>query len=193
MNDTELNRLLDTWDAPAPPSSLREGLRARFPRAERRRFGRPLGWVLAITVASVTLAIGMAQSEENPRDFRIVRVLNQLYDHFLEGLEAWRATSIVAQIRQSEPKVYVDGQLVAPLKFGPAARMDVQVPGDGVYSVISYPMPSHQADGRLTGWVEAGHIHGNVIEFQAGSRQVRIECDKPIADSDHPVFAMRRP
>lgn len=193
MNDTELDRLLDSWETPPPPPSLREGLRARFPRAERPRFARPLGWMLVIAVASVTLAIGTGQSGENPWDFRIVRVLNQLYENFLEGLEAWQATSIVAQIRQSEPKVYVDGQLVAPLKYGHAASMDVQVPGDGVYSIISYPIPSHRADGGLTGWIEAGHIHGNVIEFQAGSRQVRIECNTAIVDSDRPVFARRRP
>jgi hypothetical protein len=149
--------------------------------------------MLVIAVASVTLAVGMGQSGENPWDIRVVRVLNQLYENSLEGLEAWQATSIVAQVRQSEPKVYVDGQLVAPLKYGHAASMDVQVPGDGVYSIISYPIPSHRADGGLTGWVEAGQIHGNVIEFRAGSKQVRIECNKPIVDSDRPVFAMHRP
>jgi hypothetical protein len=97
------------------------------------------------------------------------------------------------QIRESQPKVYVNGQLVAPLQYGPAARMDVHVLGEGVFSITSYPMGSHRADGGLTGWVEAGRIHGNVIEFQAGGKQVRIECDKPIVDSDRPVFAMRRP
>jgi hypothetical protein len=201
MNDTELDQLLDTWETPAPPPTLREGLLARFPRAERRRFARPLGWVLVIAVASVMLAIGMGQSGENLWDFRIDHALNQLYENFLKGLEAWQATSIVAQIQRSEPKVYVDGQLVAPLKYGPGARMDVQVPGDGVYSIVSYtmlshrsdPKFSHRADTSLTGWVEAGQIHGNLIEFQAGSRRVRIECNKPIVDSDRPVFAIRQP
>ena len=61
MNDTELDRLLDTWEAPAPLPSLREGVRGRFPRAEPRRF-RPLGWMLAIVVASAALAIGTGQS-----------------------------------------------------------------------------------------------------------------------------------
>ena len=56
-----------------------------------------------------------------------------------------------------------------------------------MYSIISYPMRSRRADGGLTGWVEAGRIHRNVIEFQAGSKQVRIECDKPIVDSDRGV------
>jgi hypothetical protein len=193
MNETELDRLLDSWTAPAPPASLREGLRARFPRAERRRFTRPLRWGLVIATASIMLAIGMGQNLKNPWDFPVVRVLNQLYENFLDGLEAWQSSGIVARVRQSEAKVYVEGQLVAPLKYGPAASMHVQVPGDGVYLITSYPMPRHQADGRPTGWVEAGHIHGNVIEFQAGSKQVRIECNKPIVDSDRPVFTLRQP
>lgn len=193
MNDTELDQLLDTWETPAPSSSLRQGLRARFPRPERPRFARPLGWVLVTAVASVTLAIGLGQSGENPWDFRIVRFVNHLYQDSLEGLEAWQAPGRVARIRQSEPKVYVDGQLVAPLKYGPAATMDVQVPGDGVYAITSYPMPRYRADGGLTGWVDAGHIHGNVIEFQAGSKLVRIECNKPIVIFDRPVFARRLP
>jgi hypothetical protein len=193
MNDTELDRLLDIWEAPSPPPSLREGLRARFPRAERRRFIRPLRWVLAIAVASATLAIGMEESGENFWDFRVVRVLNRLYEGFMEGFEVRMAAGIVARIRQSEPKVYVEGQLVAPLEYGRAATMDVQVPGDGVYSIISYPMPGHRADGGLSGWIEAGHIYRNVIEFQVGGKQVRIECNKPIVDSDRPVFVMRRP
>lgn len=147
MNDTELDRLLDVWKAPAPPPSLREGLRERFPRPERRRFSRRLRWVWVIAFASATLAIGMEQSGENFWDYRIVRVLNWLYEGFFEGFEARLATSRVARIRQSEPKVDVEGQLAAPLEYGPAARMDVHVPGDGVYSIISYPMPGHRADG----------------------------------------------
>jgi len=141
--------------------------------------------VLVIAAATATLAIGMEQNGENSWDFRLLRVLNRLYEGFMQGLEARQAASIKARIRQSEPKVYVDGQLVAPLEYGPAGRMDVQVPGEGAYSIISYP--------GLAGWVEAGHFHGNAIEFQAGSKQVRIECNKPIVDSDRPVFARRRP
>jgi hypothetical protein len=200
MNDNELDRLLDTWDAPTPAQSLRQGLRARFPRAERLGFARPLRWALAILLISVGLAttvalgVGMAQNIDSLGDSALVRILTQMYENFLEAREARRAASIVATIRQSEPKVYVDGRLVAPLEYGPAARMDVQVPGDGMYSIISYRFMKRQtADGRPTGWVEAGHIHGNVIEFQAGGKQVRIECNKPIVDRDRPVFATRRP
>src|SRR5208337_4084981 len=88
MNDSELDGLLESWEAPAPPASLREGLRARFPRAERRGFARPLRWALAIAVASATLGIGMEQMGESGWDFRLVQVLNQMYEHVVEGLEA---------------------------------------------------------------------------------------------------------
>jgi hypothetical protein len=186
MNDTELDRLLDTWEAPAPPASLRKVLRARFPRAERRSFARPLRWALAIAVASVTLAIGMEQSGANPWDFRIVRCLNRLYEDFLDGLAARQASSTVAMIRQSAPKAYVDGELVAPLEYGHAAMMHVEVPGEGTYWIIAYSRAQ-------AGWVESGRIHGNVIEFRAGSKHVRIECNRPIVDSDLPVFTIRRP
>jgi len=186
MNDTELNQLLDQWEAPPPPPSLRDGLRARFPRSEQQRFSRRLRWMLVVAVASATLVLGMAQSGLNPPEGPLIRSLNHLYEHLTEGIEAWRATGIVTKIRRSEPKVYVDGQLAPPLKYGPAATMDVQVPGEGVYSFISHR-------GELSGWIEAGHIHANVIEFLAGTRQIRIECNSPIVDSDRPVLVRRRP
>jgi hypothetical protein len=78
--------------------------------------------------------------------------------------------------------------LAAPLEYGPAARIDVEVPGDGVYSVVFYSVVAGRA-----GWVRAGRIHGSVIEFPAGTRQVRIVCDQPIVDTDRPVFVRRRP
>lgn len=193
MNETELDQLLDTWAAPTPPSSLREGLRERFPRVERRRFLCPLGWALAVVVALVTLSIGMGQSSEGGWDSRLVNVLNQLYENFLDGIKAWQSISMVRQVRESDPKVYVDGLVAAPLDYGPGASMKVQVPGDGVYIIMTYPMPRYRADGVPTGWVEAGHIHANAIEFEAGSKRVRIECGKPIVTSDRSVFVLRRP
>jgi hypothetical protein len=35
MNDQELDRLLDLWEPPPPRPSLRDGLRAQFPRTDR--------------------------------------------------------------------------------------------------------------------------------------------------------------
>lgn len=199
MNDTELDQLLDTWHAPAAPRSLRDGLRARFPLAEGFGFVRPLRWALAIGFASialavVTLAIGQAaQSSDSYRDLPVVRLVYRVYENFLQGREARRDERIVAKIRQSEPKVYVDGRVVSPLHYAPATTMDVLVPGEGLYSISLYRyMELLTADGRPTGWVAAGHVHANMIEFQAGRKQVRIVCNQPIVDSDRPVFAMRR-
>jgi hypothetical protein len=185
MNDTELDRLLDTWEAPASPPSLRERLRARFPRTERRKLTRPLGWVLVAAAASLTLAIGMEQTRTNPWDFQIGEIFQRLHMHLYEAFEAHRAAYLRSEIRAADPKVYVDGQPAPPLEYGGGARMDVQVPGDGVYSVLIYSLAP-------AGWAKAGRIHGNVIEFQAGTRQVRIECNRQIVSDNRPVFVRRR-
>ena len=199
MNDNELDRLLNGWDVPPTRRSLRDGLMRQFPRAERLGFIRPLRWALVITLSWAALAVvtmgvnAAAQSNDIYADSPIVRFLNHLYGNLLEGGEARRVEGIVAKIKQSDPKVYVDGTLTAPLEYGPAKTMNVLVPQEGLYSISLYRyMRLRTADGRPTGWVEAGHIRGNEIEFQAGSKQVRIECSQPIVDSDGPVFAMRR-
>ena len=186
MNDTELDRLLNAWEAPAPPPSLREGLQARFPRRERRSFVRPMKWVLVVAVASATLAIGVGQSGAERWDFHLVRALNRLYEGLVLGLEARRASATVARIRQAAPRVYVDGQLAPPLGYANASSLVVQIPGEGVYSVLLFHPPG------LTGWDEAGHIHDHVIEFQVSGRQVRIDCDRAIVDSEAPVWVRGR-
>lgn len=61
MNDTELDELLNTWQAPAVPVSLREGLRQRLAveaRPVRRSFGVRLRWAAAFALAAGTLAVG---------------------------------------------------------------------------------------------------------------------------------------
>ena len=185
MNDTELDGLLDSWEAPPPPRSLREGLRARFPRAERRRITRPLRWVLVAAAASVTLAIGMEQTGASPWDFRIGQTFTGMYEHIMQMVDTHWAPYTRNKIRSSDPKVYVDGKLSEPVQFMHATRMDVDVPGEGVYSIILVR--------GLKGFAEAGRIHDNVIEFQAGKKQVRIECNSQIVHSDRPVFARLRP
>lgn len=186
MNESELDQLLNSWEAPAPPRSLREGLQARFPRSERRQFARPLRWGLAIVVLTVALA-GMAQTGAGGWDIPLVRVLTGWYSAIMSQIEIRTAIRIRDLIRESNPQVYVDGQLSAPLVYGHAGRMDVQVPGDGVYSIVLYSVVSGH-----DGWVQAGRVHQNVIEFQAGNREVRIVCDRPVAGSDRPVFVGRR-
>jgi len=199
MNDNELDRLMNSWDVPPTRRSLRDGLMRQFPRAERLGFIRPLRWALVIILASaalgvVTMAVGeAAQNSDSYADSPIVRFLNHVYENFLQGREARRVEGIVAKIKQSDPKVYVDRLLMAPLEYGPSKTMNVLVPQEGLYSISLYRYTRlRTAGGRPTGWVEAGHIHGNEIKFQAGSKQVRIECSQPIVDSDRPVFVMRR-
>ena len=63
--------------------------------------------------------------------------------------------------------------------------MRVQVPGEGEYLISLF-------DG-VKGFVEAGRVHGNVLEFQAGAKQVRIVCNRAIVDSDLPIFVRRQP
>ncbi len=186
MNENELDQLLDTWEAPAPPPSLRERLRARFPRAERRSIVRPLGWALAIAGLSAALAVGMEQSGATPWDFRLGQMLDQFHRHLIEAFEAHRAAYTVGEIRESGPKVYVDGQFAGAPEFRHATRIDVQVPGEGVYSILLYR-------GESAAWKKNGWIHDNKIEFQAGGKQVRIECNRSIAGSEgRPVYTMLR-
>jgi hypothetical protein len=187
MNDTELDRLLDTWEAPAPPPSLRDGVQARFPVVERRGFIRPRRWLLlAAAAATLTLVIGLAQSG-GPADFWPIRILNEFFDALVSAIEVRQASGMMNQIRHANPTVYVDGQFVAlPPRRGSAFKFDVDVPGEGIYAFILYAPPG------LKDWVKAGHLHGNVIEFQAGSKQVRVVCNQSIVNGDQPVFVMRQ-
>lgn len=199
MNETELDRLLDLWDAPSPPRSLRDGVMERFPRAERLGFVRPLRWAFATIAVSLALAIVLAgavaaaQSNDTLADLPIIRSLNVMYQNFIEARQAARAKEIATRIAEADPKVFIDGRSAAPLQFGPAATIDVQVPGDGVYSITMFPISERRsADNRPTGWVEAGRLSGSVIEFEAGGKHVRIECNNSIIERDRAVFLMRR-
>jgi hypothetical protein len=59
MNDTELDQLLDTWQAPVPSPSLRRTtLSGLPPRPPRRVFGLPLRWVVAAALSAGGFAIG---------------------------------------------------------------------------------------------------------------------------------------
>lgn len=195
MNDDELDRLLNTWTAPAPTVSMRKGLRSKLPHREPRISARPLRWMVAIAVISVTLAVGATQISSNFLDSQLARVIQPVYDRYADvvprgiwdliGLDVLEETRIVARIRQSNPRVYVNGNFTAAPQYGPAATINVQVPGEGVYSITTHR-------GGVKGWVQAGRIHGDTIEFEAGRNQVRIECDKPVVGSDRPVFIRHR-
>lgn len=158
---------------------------ARFPRAEPPRIARRLFWTLAGVAASLTLVIGLSKAADDSSDFSLASLFEHVYDHIMDAVDAHQTVAIVARVQQSQPKVFVDGQPAPPLEYGRTRTIIVDVPGDGAYSIISL----HR---KPSGWIEAGRIHGNAIEFQAGSKQVRIECTQPITDSDRAVFIRRR-
>lgn len=184
MNDTELDRLLDAWQAPMPLPSMRIEVRNRFPRSERRGFRRPLRWALAIALASVTLAVATEQSADTSWG-GVFAPLRRLFNGIVEGIEARQASAMMQQARLADPRVYVDGELQTnPPAFGHAGSVQVQVPGDGLYWLMLF-RPSEIVAGQ---WGQTGKLHGNILEFQAGKRHVRIVFDKSLANSDWPVY-----
>ena len=197
MNDAELDRLLDGWKAPAMSPSLRRRVRGGFPQSEKHWVRRPFVWVLVVIFGFVALAVATAQPQ-NPGSDIVMAVVYEarrvVFDYFIEPQEARRAEKIRAKIQQSDPKVYVDGQLAGPLEYGPAATLMVRV-GDEGYTVALYQfmrsMRRLNANGQPTGWLEAGHIHDNVIEFSAGGTAVRIECNAQLVDRQRGVFVRR--
>jgi hypothetical protein len=59
MNDAELDQVLDTWQAPAPSTSLRRAtLAAVPPRPPRSVLGVPLRWAATAVLSAGGIAIG---------------------------------------------------------------------------------------------------------------------------------------
>jgi hypothetical protein len=62
MSEQDLDRLLDTWDAPSPSPSVRASLLVSFPRpAPRKLFGIRLRWLMVAAACLLTIA-GLAGS-----------------------------------------------------------------------------------------------------------------------------------
>ena len=189
MNDIELDRLLDAWQPPAPPPSLRAGLRRRFPHPARSRFGRTLRWGLAIAIASATLAVATDQAGSSGSLLAVYA--RRIYHTIMLNLELREASRVMARIRQTGAGVFVDGQPVSSaLQFGPPSMMEVSIPGDGVYRIFLFN--TDLLDG-LKGWTLSGSLQGNVLHFQAGAKTVRIEFSKSVTDSEIPVSTHRVP
>ncbi|HEV2447603.1 MAG TPA: hypothetical protein VGS58_16850, partial [Candidatus Sulfopaludibacter sp.] len=180
MNDVELDRLLDSWVLPAPPPSLRAGVRARFPRSRPGSFAQPLRWVLAIAIASMALAIATGQSGPGSLDF-LWTPLRRLYLGLRFNIDTREASAIRARIRQSNPRVYVDGQPAPPPQYRGGLSVFVVLPGGREFGILLVQPPG-------ANWQRVGTIHGNVIQFEADGKQVRIECDKAVVDADRPVY-----
>jgi hypothetical protein len=74
MNDTELDEILDTWSAPAPPPSLREHVRAGFAVARRRpgRFARSLRKSLMAVATLGIVAFLLVVTQAIPQTVKLV-------------------------------------------------------------------------------------------------------------------------
>ena len=187
MNDQELDGLLDRWEAPSPSGALREGVRARFPRGERRTRRISLRWVLAVAAVSATLAIAMGQGGDASMEgfgAHLMRLHNMLF-RWLHP--SYGALEVRTKLLESQPKVYVDDKLLAAPQFGSwrAGTTWLEVPGAGVYLFTTYP-------GELKGFQQAGGVHSSIVKFQAGAKHVRIECNAPVTEDDQAIYVSRR-
>jgi len=191
MNDSQLDQLLDTWEAPAPSAALRAGLRDRFPRTERRRrFVPRLRWLVTAAAIYATLALATGQTSDSPLD-RLWVPFERLYNAIVEVIEIRQGTALMIQIANADPQVFVDNVPAPPPQSIHAGIWTIEVPGDGAYFVmLSHPR-------GLEGFTEAGRLKDNVLEFQAGSHHVRIVCNRPVnrtqgsASTELPVYVKR--
>jgi hypothetical protein len=184
MNDSELDRLLNAWEAPAPPRGLRERLtESRQQRTAPLR--SRLRWLLAMGVAFAALTVAMGQSGDSWADSRLAQAVMAFYEHIVDGIEAHRVTALSRQIMESDPRVFVDGKSAPALVRRHSAVFEVQVPGDSVYWVVFWSKP-------LSGWARTGQIHGSYIEFEAGAHHVVITCNQRLLISDRAVQVYRR-
>jgi len=186
MTDNELDQLLDTWQAPAAPPSLRARVLAAFPKRQRRNLRLGLRWVLAITAASCVLAIGMEQKGPITLD-NLATGVHHVHNEMIGWLDEVWIGHVLASFRGSELKIYVDGELQPQAEYGGGgATMWMRIPGDGKYyltlSARSFEGPRPPV---------AGRFDGHVLEFRLGARAVRIESPGTYGfHTDRRVWAM---
>ena len=194
MNDAELDRLLDTWQAPGPGPALRERVRAATVRERGIHFTRTLsnaplrsrlGWLFAIGVAVAALTVAMGQSVDSSAGSRIAQALGEFWGHLADAFQAHRVAALSNQIRESDLQVFIDGKPASALTFRHSTVFDLQVPGDGVYSITFWPKP-------LSGWTRTGQIKETYIEFEAGAHHVVITGNRRLLISDCPVLVRHR-
>ena len=193
MNDAELNRLLDSWEAPAPGPEVRERIGAATVRerysAPRVRRTTPLRsrlrWVFVTAIAFAALAVAMGQGSDSSAGSRLAQAAAALWEHLADGFQAHRVAALVSEIRGSDPQVSIDGKPGPALVYQHSMVFDLAVPGDGVYSITFFPKP-------LNGWTRAGQIKETYLEFEAGAHHVVIACNRRLLIGDSPILVRRR-
>jgi len=172
MTDNELDRILNRWQAAQPSSGFRGRVLDNFPFSVRRTFKRPIRWALAIAAASGVLAIGM----ERNGHWSIEDLAAQVQGYPVRVMtwvgRAW-VGHVLAGFRDSQLKIYVDGELRTDAEFGGGGEgWWVRVPGEGKYLLA---MSRLMFEGPVP--PRSGQFDGHVLEFQSGGRAVRIESD----------------
>jgi len=184
MNDQELDQVLNRWKTPAPSAALRGRVLDRFPRRKRLGFGRPLLWAAAMAVLLAMLAVGMEQVSQGSLEnlSREAHVYSQRTKRWFEQM--WLAHMVHA-FRNSELKVYVDGELRNDVVIGGSSGgLTVKVPGEGKYFLAFH------LDG-FKGAYTPGRFGGHTLEFDAGGRAVRIESSGSFGFGDpRPVYML---
>jgi hypothetical protein len=192
MNDDELDQVLNRWKTPGPSRGLRARVLAGFPRRERLsidrplRWGRPMRWAAAMVALVCMLAIGAAQSGGGTLE-NLGDGISRLHNSAMNWIGDMWVGHIVLAFRNSNPSIYVDGELRSDVEFGGSGvGVWVRIPGDGKYLV---GLRRTAFEGTVP--PRAGRFDGHVLEFQAAGRTVRIESTGTYGFHERlPVYVM---
>jgi hypothetical protein len=186
MTENELDQLLNRWRTPAPSSGLRARVLERFPRRERRGFGRALRWGTAAAVLLCMLAIGAAQSGHGTLE-NFATGVHRLSEHVTQFFDEMWLGHILSAFSNSHLKIYVDGELQEDAVFGGrGVAWYLRTPGEWKYYLVLSP---HVFEGPVP--PAAGRFDGHVLEFQSAGRVVRIESSGTYGFGvDRPVYVL---
>jgi hypothetical protein len=192
MNDDELDQVLNRWETPGPSRGLRARVLAGVPRRERLSINRllrwdaPLRWAAAMVAVVCMLAIGAAQSGGGTLE-KLGDGLSRLQSSAIDWIGDMWVGHIVLAFRQSNPSIYVDGELRSDVEFGGSGvGVWVRIPGEGKYLV---GLRRTMFEGTVP--PPAGRFDGHVLEFRAGARTVRIESTGTYGFHERlPVYVM---
>jgi len=190
MNDDELDQLLNRWKSPRPSLRLRPRVLAGFPRPlpsdAPLRWGRALRWAAAVVAVVCMLAIGAAQSGGGALG-NLGAEISWLDDSAINWIGDMWVGHVVRAFRESNPSIYVDGELRGDVEFGGSGvGVWVRMPGEGKYLV---GLRRTAFEGTVP--PRAGRFDGHALEFQAGGRTVRIESTGTYGFHERlPVYVM---
>ncbi|SPE36689.1 hypothetical protein SBA3_2490011 [Candidatus Sulfopaludibacter sp. SbA3] len=136
MNDTELDAILETWEAPAPSPALREGVRHGIPHAPRKR---SYGWAAAAaSVAVTTSLIGVAmlgRGEARLADGTYIQ--SSMMVDPATSQERWRQLGSGVSVGRNRQQSYWQNQATHTYS---GYDLTVQAMGGGQYLVTVAPL-----------------------------------------------------